>query len=89
MKGSIIRPLLMVVFVFLMVYLMELKIEESKEFEIQQTEIDPNSVIYSDIGLESEEILVEDEEWGEIKNENLTDCDVNISETNDCSLKEE
>lgn len=51
MKNSIIRPLLMVVFVLFMVFLFQKDLEERKELEEQQTEIDPNSVIYSDIQL--------------------------------------
>lgn len=51
MKGSIIRPLLMVGFVMTMVFLLQKDLDERKELQKQQAEIDPNSVIYSDIEL--------------------------------------
>lgn len=74
---SIIRPVLMLLFVLGMIYLMQLKIEEDQALRIQETEIDPASVIYSDVGLYEEEVIdieipeenkpVDSSESGEVK----------------------
>lgn len=57
MSKSILRPLLFMVFVFAMVFLMQKHIQEQKDLKEQSTQMDPNSVIYSDV--DSEESVTE------------------------------
>jgi hypothetical protein len=56
---STLRPLIMVGFVLIMVLLMQQYLEEKQELKKQQAEIDPSSVIYSDIGV-SESVVGEE-----------------------------
>ena len=52
---SMLKPLLMLGFVVVMVFLMQQRIEEDEQLKEQASEIDPSSVIYSDIGIEEQE----------------------------------
>lgn len=51
MKSSI-RPILMILFVFFMIFLMNKYIAQKEDLQKQENLIDENSVIYSDIGVE-------------------------------------
>lgn len=68
MKGTIIRPILMVLFVLLMVFLFQKELEEREAYNKQLTKTDPNSVIYADIEL-IDGIFPDDELKGEKTND--------------------
>lgn len=50
---STIRPLLMVAFVIVMVILMQHKLAENQKLKEQQKQVDPSSIIYSDVGKDN------------------------------------